>query len=301
MKKSTEHKLARSAFASVAVLNNVRMYFGSYSIPLKNITFTVERGEMFGLLGPQHSGKSTTLKILAGRLRPTDGKVTVLSRSPWRRAVKARIGYVPDTSPAASAGIFDGIRNLCTAFVGPLASTNRRAALKAALAKGPDILILDEPFSDLDPKSSFELKELLLNFTRRGKTVIFSSDVFSDAYDFCDRVAILYGGDVQAVGSIRDFLESPAAIRFIPPLLPHRTLEQIAGVIRDDMKCQTSEKRQKNPIHDMQSTSQLQANYSPALPTAVSNQNTETIDQPTDKIDHNKLAKLTIPRTGSDT
>lgn len=212
---------------------------------LTNVSFEVRRGEVFGLVGPSGSGKSTTLQILAGRLVQTYGKVKVLGRSPRRRAMKARIGYMPEPAGRSGnkhrAGIAGSLRKVLgwrrrrqVATRGPL-PTEYRAAMAQALLKNPDVLMLDEPFIGFDPIGCSELKELLLTLSRRGKTVIISSDSLFHLKDLCDRIAVFYGGSVEAVGTIEELLARPNAVRFLAPVVSAPALEHLLQIIRQDL------------------------------------------------------------------
>src|SRR5262249_41027929 len=99
----------------------------------------------------------------------------------------------------------------------------------------PDLVILDEPTSGLDPIGCREVKDLILALARRGKTVILSSHLLSDVEDVCDRVVIYYGGKIQAMGTLRDLLANPDAVRITPPALPRETMERVLGIIRKDV------------------------------------------------------------------
>jgi ABC-2 type transport system ATP-binding protein len=96
-------------------------------------------------------------------------------------------------------------------------------------------VILDEPTSGLDPIGCREVKDLILALARRGKTVILSSHLLADVEDVCDRVVIYYGGKIQAMGSLKDLLATPDAIRITTPALPRETLERVLTIIRQDV------------------------------------------------------------------
>ena len=228
---------------------------------VNGVSFEIRRGEVFGLLGPNGSGKSTTIKMLLGLLHPTGGRVSVLGRSPRDVAVKARIGYLPEEShlyPFLSAPEtlhFHGrLFNLSRAeraaritqlldMVG-LAHTGRRrvgefskgmmrrVGLAAALVNDPDFLILDEPTSGLDPVGCRQMKDLILALARRGKTILLTSHLLSDVEDVCDRIAILYGGKVEALGPIRDLLKVKERVDVRLPELSGERLEEILAFLR---------------------------------------------------------------------
>jgi len=111
----------------------------------------------------------------------------------------------------------------------------RRIGLAQALINDPDLVILDEPTSGLDPIGCREVKDLIVALARRGKTVILSSHLLSDVEDVCDRVVIYYGGRVQAMGTLKDLLANPDAIRITTPALPRQTMERVLEIIRKDV------------------------------------------------------------------
>jgi ABC-2 type transport system ATP-binding protein len=110
----------------------------------------------------------------------------------------------------------------------------RRIGLAQALINDPDLVILDEPPSGLDPIGCREVKDLIIALARRGKTVILSSHLLADVEDVCDRVVIYYGGKVQAMGTLQELLATPDALRITTPLLRRETLERVLETIRSD-------------------------------------------------------------------
>jgi ABC-2 type transport system ATP-binding protein len=111
----------------------------------------------------------------------------------------------------------------------------RRIGLAQALINDPDLVILDEPTSGLDPIGCREVKDLILALAQRGKTVILSSHLLADVEDVCDRVVIYYGGKVQAMGTLKDLLATPDAIRITTPALSRETMERVLAIIRQDV------------------------------------------------------------------
>jgi ABC-2 type transport system ATP-binding protein len=106
---------------------------------------------------------------------------------------------------------------------------------RKACSAASDLIILDEPTSGLDPIGCREVKDLILALARRGKTVILSSHLLSDVEDVCDRVVIYYGGKIQAMGTLKDLLATPDAIRITTPALPRETMERVLEIIRKDV------------------------------------------------------------------
>ena len=229
-----------------------------------NVSFEVKRGEVFGLLGPNGSGKSTTVKMLLGLLFPTKGHIEVFGHSPRHVATKSRIGYLPEESYLYRyldsdetldffGNLFDippaerkqrneqlldmvGLSKARRRQVGEFSKgMQRRIGLAQALINDPDLVILDEPTAGLDPLGCREVKDLILALARRGKTVILSSHLLSDVEDVCDRVVIYYGGKIQAMGTLKELLATPDALRITTPLLPRATIEKVLEVIRKDV------------------------------------------------------------------
>jgi len=229
-----------------------------------NVDFEVRRGEVFGLLGPNGSGKSTTVKLILGLLYPTKGHIEVFDRSPRHVATKSRIGYLPEESYLYrylnSHETLDFFGNLFQLPKGErenrteqllemvgLSQTRmravgefskgmqRRIGLAQALINDPDLIILDEPTSGLDPIGCREVKDLILALARRGKTVILSSHLLSDVEDVCDRVVIYYGGKIQAMGTLKELLATPDAVRITTPALSRETMERVLAIIRKDV------------------------------------------------------------------
>src|SRR5437016_10059853 len=127
----------------------------------------------------------------------------------------------------------------------------RRIGLAQALINDPDLVILDEPTAGLDPIGCREVKDLILELARRGKTVILSSHLLSDVEDVCDRVVIYYGGKIQAAGTLKELLAEPDTLRITTPVLPRPTLERVLDIIRKDIS--NGEVRVDNPTQNLES------------------------------------------------
>ena len=228
---------------------------------VQDLSFEIRSGEVFGLLGPNGSGKSTTIKMILGLLFPTRGSLRVLGQSPRDIKIKARIGYLPEEShlyPHLTAAetldfygrLFDlaagerrerarqlldmvGLQHARNRLVGEFSKgMMRRIGIAQALINDPDLVILDEPTSGLDPIGCRQVKDLLLTLAKRGKTVILSSHLLADVEDVCDRIAILFNGRLQALGSIRDLLEVRGTTRITLPdtLTPDQTARVLASL-----------------------------------------------------------------------
>jgi len=206
-------------------------------VALKDLTLSVEKGEIFGLLGPNGAGKTTTLKILMGIIFPTRGKARILGRPLGDKWAKARLGFLPENPyfydyltgreflkyygqlygiarrerERRADALLErvGLRDAASLpLKGYSKGMLQRIGLAQALLNDPEIVILDEPQSGLDPLGRKEIRDLILQLREEGKTVFFSSHILSDAEMVCDRVAILYGGELKNLGKLTDLLSA---------------------------------------------------------------------------------------------
>ncbi len=204
---------------------------------LRDCSLTVYPGETFGLLGPNGAGKTTLLKILLGIIRPTSGTATVMGHPVGDRAVKHRLGYLPENAYfydyltgtellEYTAGLFGLSRSEqrrriahLLEMVGleakiaqkrPLKKYSKgmmqRIGLAQSLINDPEVVFLDEPMSGLDPTGRFRVREVILSLKEQGKTIFFNSHILSDVETICDRVAILDRGDLLCVGTLDELL-----------------------------------------------------------------------------------------------
>ena len=204
---------------------------------LEGLNLSVKRGEVFGLLGPNGAGKTTTIKLILGLIFPTSGTVRVLGADPRDTMAKQRIGYLPEESYLHRflnaeetldfyGRLFDLPRDvrrkraaeliervgLKHAAKRPLKEYSkgmvRRVGLAQCLINDPELILLDEPTSGMDPIGSREIKDLILDLKKQGKTILLSSHLLGDVEDCCDRVAMLYRGRLQLEGRVSDLLEA---------------------------------------------------------------------------------------------
>jgi ABC-type multidrug transport system ATPase subunit len=183
------------------------------------------------VVGPAGSGKTTFLKLLAGRHSATCGRIKVLGRSPARSAANGRTGFVPDKTArngaADSAGWFGWITRLF--------KTPPPSALPQVAARKPEILIVDNPFSASDDSVNQSSKELLLALQGQGATIIIASRHLEDVKEICHRVAVLHGGKIEAVGPVPELLASPEYLRALVPVLSAPLRQRTLDLIRQDL------------------------------------------------------------------
>ena len=199
------------------------------------VNLEVRRGEVFGLLGPNGSGKSTTIKMILGLLEPSAGRIAVMGKRPDNVAIKAQIGYLPEESYLYRflnaretleyyGRLFHQKRDTRNSRIDMLLQMvgleavqrrpvgefskgmQRRIGLAQALINDPQLLILDEPTTGLDPIGTRQIKDLIKTLAKRGKTIILCSHLLGDVEDVCDRVAIMFGGKVRAQGTCDELL-----------------------------------------------------------------------------------------------
>ena len=204
---------------------------------LDDLDLTIRRGEVFGLLGPNGSGKSTTIKLLLGLIFPSRGRATVMGEPCGSTEVNKRIGFLPEESYLYR--FLNGEETL--KFYGRLfkipskelkrrvpqlldtvgldekarkrklreysKGMARRIGLAQALINNPDLILLDEPTTGLDPIGTREMKDLIVSLKQQGKTVLLCSHLLADVQDVCDRITILYKGRMQTLGQVSDLLQ----------------------------------------------------------------------------------------------
>lgn len=203
---------------------------------VRDISFAIKAGEIFGVVGPNGAGKSTTIKMITGLVRPDAGTIRLFGQPVHHVDVRARIGYVPENpnlyehlkarelmiyyggllGMTRSESVQRGIELL--ELVGLDGALNRpvskfskgmkqRAGLAQALMGDPEFVVLDEPQSGLDPIGRREVRDLIVELRRRGKTILFCSHILPDIEDVCDRVALIHQGKVVETGFIHELLD----------------------------------------------------------------------------------------------
>jgi ABC-2 type transport system ATP-binding protein len=228
---------------------------------LKALDLQVVRGEIFGLLGPNGSGKTTTIKLLLGLLFPTEGDALIFNEPTTNVAKNERIGYLPEESylykflnaeetlhfygrlfkiPAAErakrVGRLIDMVGLTAAKHRQLREYSkgmqRRIGLAQALINNPELILLDEPTSGLDPIGTAEIKELIRDLRSQGKTIVLSGHLLADMQDICDRIAILHRGELKELGRVQDLLTVQDITQIKSRDLPAAALKEIEDVIQ---------------------------------------------------------------------
>ena len=220
-----------------------KSYRASFSLRkywiLRDLSFSVEPGEIFGFIGPNGAGKTTTIKLVMDLIRSDGGTIRIFGRSHREVGTKARIGFLPENPYfydyltarefldfyGRLFGFSRAVREAKTrALLEKVGLGNRgdrqlrkfskgmlqRIGLAQALINDPELVILDEPMSGLDPVGRREVRDLILSLKRAGKTVFFSTHILSDTEQICDRVGILSKGDLKAVGKVSQLLAHEA-------------------------------------------------------------------------------------------
>jgi ABC-2 type transport system ATP-binding protein len=203
---------------------------------VRDLNLTVNREEVFGFLGPNGSGKTTTMKMLLGLTQPTKGKVELLGRPAYEVNIRQQIGFLPEApyfytyltaeevllfygrlAGLSGHGLDRRVEELLE-MVGLMEARHRqlgkfskgmlqRVGLAQALIHDPTLVILDEPMSGLDPIGRKEVRDLIMQLRKQGKTVFFSTHIIPDVEMLCDRVGIIAGGRLLASGRVDELVE----------------------------------------------------------------------------------------------
>lgn len=223
-----------------------------------DLNLSVRRGETYSVVGPNGSGKTTTLKILLGLIFPTAGTASIFGKDIADLSVREQIGFLPEDAYLYDvfngeelldfyAGLFGFSRRRRRELTDELLSlvgmqANRkvpfrecskgmrqRLALAQALVNDPELLILDEPTSGLDPAGRHQMTRLILELKRRGKTILLCSHFLAEVEEVCDRVGIMYRGRLVAEGTLGELAGAPTEIIIATSGLGADKTEQLAG------------------------------------------------------------------------
>jgi len=227
---------------------------------VKSLSLDVKKGEVFGLLGPNGSGKTTTMKMLLGLLFPTSGEMTILGKSASDVSKNEKIGYLPEESylyrflnADETLDFYGRLFNMSAAdrirradelieMVGLgkarrrqlkeySKGMTRRIGLAQALINDPELVLLDEPTSGLDPLGTREMKDLILRLKAQGKTVVMCSHQLADVQDVCDRIAVLFQGELKVLGRVDELLEMKNETQLRTSTLSKEAEEDIRKVL----------------------------------------------------------------------
>src|SRR5436853_5964027 len=215
----------------------VGFWFQEQKVGLKNLNLSVNEAETFGFLGPNGAGKTTTLKLLMGLVSPTAGSARILGIDANDPRVKAQIGFLPEQPyfydyltarelleyygqlsgiPAKDRGgkVEAMLQRVGLPDAGDIQLRKfskgmlQRVGIAQAILHDPKVVFLDEPMSGLDPMGRREVRDLIEQLKKEGKTVFFSTHILSDAEALCDRVAIIHLGELRSVGVVADLTSS---------------------------------------------------------------------------------------------
>ena len=232
-------------------------------IAVDDLDLRIRYNEIYGLLGPNGSGKTTTLKVLLGLLHPTRGRALVLGGVGADPKINSRVGYLPEESYLyryLSAretldfygrifGLPSRVRkariDTLLEMVGLTGMANRpvgtyskgmarRIGLAQALINDPELLILDEPTSGMDPIGTRQIKDLLMQLARRGKTILLCSHLLADVEDVCHRIGILYGGKMQVEGPVDSLLKHTDQKQILTGPISRSAMEKIKQIVADE-------------------------------------------------------------------
>jgi ABC-2 type transport system ATP-binding protein len=245
-------------------VTNFTKRYGEF-VAVDDLSFRIDKGEIFGFIGPNGAGKSTTIRFLATLLRPTSGEGWVAGHSVTAdpMAVRRAIGFMPD-----DFGVYDGMKVwefldfFAVAYEIPRPSrkkiigevlelldlTHKREDYVNGLSKGmkqrlclaktlihdPPVLILDEPASGLDPRARLEMKALLNELKRMGKTILISSHILSELADFCTSIGIIERGKLLAAGGINEIQRQIRSHRVLKVRIFGEATDRAAELLRDD-------------------------------------------------------------------
>jgi ABC-2 type transport system ATP-binding protein len=256
----------QSSEAVIEIRNLSKVYRDFWGRPkvkaVNALSLDVRKGEVFGLLGPNGSGKTTTLKLLLGLLFPTEGEIKVLGRSAADVGKNERIGYLPEESylyrflnayetldfygrlfnmsaqqrRERSEKLLDMVKLAPQARHRQLKEYSkgmtRRIGVAQALINDPDLVMLDEPTSGLDPLGNRDMKDLILNLKKEGKTVLMCSHLLADVQDVCDRIAILYGGELKVMGRVDELLKAQDKTQILSSKLSDEAIREVEAVLK---------------------------------------------------------------------
>jgi ABC-2 type transport system ATP-binding protein len=231
-------------------IRNLTKRYGKFTA-LDNLNLTIDNGQIFGFVGPNGAGKTTTMKIVAGLLRSDSGQVCLdgIEQKEHVKEFKERIGYMPDffgvydnlkameymefyasiygiegeQSRKLGLELMDlvGLSDKADSYVDSLSrGMKQRLCLARSLIHNPEFLILDEPASGLDPRARYDMKEIIKELNKRGKTILISSHILPELAQMCTNIGIIENGKMMVTGTVEEIMTtrgaaSPLVMRFI--------------------------------------------------------------------------------------
>lgn len=226
---------------------------------VKGVSFSVRRGEIFGLIGPNGAGKTTTIKMLTGLIKPTSGTMKIMGFDGFDRRCSRKLGYLPEISYYYEsltafeildfyAKLYGMGRDRAKAVdywlerVGMSHARNKRLGqfskgmlqrigLAQALIGDPELVILDEPQSGLDPIGRRDVADIIRESQNKGKTIFFSSHILPDVERLCDRVGVIRNGRMEVTGTLHELLSSEKHIEIV---LRGRTVPEFVEKLQAD-------------------------------------------------------------------
>ena len=232
-------------------------------VAVEDLSLKIRPNEIYGFLGPNGSGKTTTLKMLLNLLHPTKGAAFVMGGTISDPKISARVGYLPEESYLykylTSRETLDfygrifglphdvrkarietllemvGLSGMGNRQIGTFSKgMARRIGLAQALINDPDLLILDEPTSGMDPMGTRQMKDLFVELVKRGKTILLCSHLLADVEDVCDRIGILYGGKMQIEGTVKELLQQKDETQIRSAKLSEETLGKMKMIAAEE-------------------------------------------------------------------
>ncbi|MEI6278006.1 MAG: ABC transporter ATP-binding protein [Verrucomicrobiae bacterium] len=230
-------------------------------VAVRNLSLEVREGEVYGLLGPNGSGKSTTLKVLLGLVTPNEGTTTIFGRDSREYRSRAEVGFLPENpyfykflTAAETLRFYGKICGLggkpldariheLIELVGLQDASHRRVGgfskgmlqrigLAQALVQDPKLVVLDEPTAGVDPAGSRQIRDLILDLKRRGKTVLLTSHLLGQVQEVCDRVGIMARGEMVREGSLDDLTTIKRQTEFLVEDAPEGLGKKIEELVR---------------------------------------------------------------------
>jgi ABC-2 type transport system ATP-binding protein len=223
----------------IEIKNLSKKYPGSKNFSVKNVSLSLQKGEVFGFLGHNGAGKTTTMKMIMGFLQPTNGEISINGNPPDSQESKKIMGFLPEhvnlyrylsareflrfcgemfslppeiLEPRIEELLVKKLQFPKEAIDRPIKGYSKgmqqRVGIAQALINNPEIIFLDEPMSGLDPMGRKTIKDVILQLKKEGKTIFFNSHILNDAEVLCDKVAIIKSGEIILSGSIKEVTQN---------------------------------------------------------------------------------------------